>query len=154
METKNLKELKVSAIKEGTVIDHIPARSLFKVISILELQKMETQITIGYNFDSKKLKKKGIIKLTNKFPSQKDLNKIALFAPEAKINIIKNYKVVEKDVVQVPDNIEGIVKCMNPKCITNHEEVKTKFTILEKKNVTLKCKYCEKITDQEHFVMK
>jgi len=133
METKNLKELKVSAIKEGTVIDHIPARSLFKVISILELQKMETQITIGYNFDSKKLKKKGIIKLTNKFPSQKDLNKIALFAPEAKINIIKNYKVVEKDVVQVPDNIEGIVKCMNPKCITNHEEVKTKFTILEKK---------------------
>ncbi|PIP54286.1 MAG: aspartate carbamoyltransferase regulatory subunit [Bacteroidetes bacterium CG23_combo_of_CG06-09_8_20_14_all_32_9] len=154
MEKKNLKELKVSAIKEGTVIDHIPARSLFKVISILELQKMETQITIGYNFESKKLGQKGIIKISDKFLSQKDLNKIALFAPEAKINIIRNYKVIEKNVVQVPDSIEGIVKCMNPKCITNNEDVKTKFTVIEKKNVTLKCKYCEKITDQEHFEMK
>lgn len=154
MATKDMKELKVSAIKQGTVIDHIPASSLFKVISILELQKMDTQITIGYNFESKKLGQKGIIKLTDKFPSQKDLNKIALFAPEAKINIIKNYKVVEKDIVQVPDTIEGIVKCMNPKCITNHESVKTKFTVIEKKNVTLKCKYCEKITDQEHFEMR
>ena len=149
-----MKELKVSAIKEGTVIDHIPARSLFKVISILELQKMETQITIGYNFESKKLGQKGIIKISDKFLSQKDLNKIALFAPEAKINIIRNYKVIEKNVVQVPDSIEGIVKCMNPKCITNNEDVKTKFTVIEKKNVTLKCKYCEKITDQEHFEMK
>ncbi|NCO54726.1 MAG: aspartate carbamoyltransferase regulatory subunit [Bacteroidetes bacterium CG02_land_8_20_14_3_00_31_25] len=149
-----MKELKVSAIKQGTVIDHIPAQSLFKVISILELQKMDTQITIGYNFESKKLGQKGIIKLADKFPSQKDLNKIALFAPEAKINIIRNYKVVEKDLVQVPDTIEGIVKCMNPKCITNHESVKTKFTVIEKKKVTLKCKYCEKITDQEHFEMK
>lgn len=149
-----MKELKVSAIKEGTVIDHIPARSLFKVISILELQKMDTQITIGYNFESKRLGQKGIIKISDKFPSQKDLNKIALFAPEAKINIIRDYKVVEKDNVQVPDNIEGIVKCMNPKCITNQENVKPKFSVLEKKNVTLKCNYCEKITDQEHFEMK
>ena len=149
-----MKELKVSAIKEGTVIDHIPARSLFKVISILELQKMDTQITIGYNFESKRLGQKGIIKISDKFPSQKDLNKIALFAPEAKINIIRDYKVVEKDNVQVPDSIEGIVKCMNPKCITNQENVKPKFAVLEKKNVTLKCNYCEKITDQEHFEMR
>ena len=154
MESKDMKELKVSAIKEGTVIDHIPARSLFKVISILELQKMDTQITIGYNFESKRLGQKGIIKISDKFPSQKDLNKIALFAPEAKINIIRDYKVVEKDNVQVPDSIEGIVKCMNPKCITNQENVKPKFTVLEKKNVTLKCNYCEKITDQDHFEMR
>jgi aspartate carbamoyltransferase regulatory subunit len=154
MESKDMKEIKVSAIKEGTVIDHIPARSLFKVISILELQKMDTQITIGYNFESKRLGQKGIIKISDKFPSQKDLNKIALFAPEAKINIIRDYKVVEKDNVQVPDNIEGIVKCMNPKCITNQENVKPKFIVLEKKNVTLKCNYCEKITDQEHFEMR
>jgi aspartate carbamoyltransferase regulatory subunit len=115
---------------------------------------MDTQITIGYNFESKRLGQKGIIKISDKFPSQKDLNKIALFAPEAKVNIIRDYKVVEKDNVQVPDNIEGIVKCMNPKCITNQENVKTKFTVLEKKNVTLKCNYCEKITDQDHFEMR
>jgi aspartate carbamoyltransferase regulatory subunit len=148
------KELVVSAIKDGTVIDHIPAVSLFKVISILELHKFETPVTIGFNLESKKLGKKGIIKISDKFPSDNDLNKIALFAPEAKINIIRNYTVAEKKVVQVPDTIEGIVKCMNPKCITNYEQVKTKFDVIDKKNVALKCKYCEKITDQEHFEMK
>lgn len=154
MDTKDMKELKVSAIKDGTVIDHIPAKSLFKVISILQLQKIETPITIGSNFESKRLGQKGIIKIAEKFPEGNDLNKIALFAPEAKINIIRNYKVVEKKDVQVPDVIEDIVKCMNPKCITNHENVMTRFTVIEKKNVTLKCRYCEKITDQDHFEMR
>lgn len=152
MESK--KELVVSAIKDGTVIDHIPAKSLFKVISILDLNKIETPITIGSNLESKKFGKKGIIKISDKFPNANDLDKIALFAPEAKINIIRNYNVVEKKVVQLPDHIEGIVKCMNPKCITNFEQVKTKFEVFDKKNVALKCKYCEKITDQEHFEMK
>lgn len=154
MDTKNLKELKVSAIKDGTVIDHIPASTLFKVISILELNKIETPITIGSNFESKRLGKKGIIKIAEKFPDDNDLNKIALFAPDAKINIIRDYQVVEKKVVQVPDTIEGIVKCMNPKCITNHENVVTRFRVSEKKHVALKCFYCEKITDQEHFEMR
>lgn len=149
-----MKELKVSAIKDGTVIDHIPAKSLFKVISILHLQKIETPITIGSNFESKRLGQKGIIKISEKFPDDNDLNKISLFAPDAKINIIKDYKVVEKKEVQVPDTIEGIVKCMNPKCITNHENVMTQFKVIEKKNVALKCRYCEKITDQDHFEMR
>lgn len=153
MDTKDMKELKVSAIKDGTVIDHIPAKSLFKVISILHLQKIETPITIGSNFESKRLGQKGIIKISEKFPDDNDLNKISLFAPDAKINIIRDYKVVEKKDVQVPDTIEGIVKCMNPKCITNHENVLTQFKVIEKKNVALKCRYCEKITDQDHFEM-
>ena len=154
MDTKDMKELKVSAIKDGTVIDHIPAKSLFKVISILHLQKIETPITIGSNFESKRLGQKGIIKISEKFPDDNDLNKISLFAPDAKINIIRDYKVVEKKDVQVPDTIEGIEKCMNPKCITNHENVLTQFKVIEKKNVALKCRYCEKITDQDHFEMR
>ncbi|GAB4292354.1 MAG: aspartate carbamoyltransferase regulatory subunit [Marinilabiliales bacterium] len=150
METK--KELKVSAIKDGTVIDHIPANSLFKVINILELDKLDTQITFGTNFDSKKLGKKGIIKISNRFPDTNDLNKISMLAPDAKINIIKNYQVVEKIKVTVPNQIEGIFKCMNPKCITNNENVKQKFLVLNnRKQITLKCHYCEKFTDQEHF---
>lgn len=151
MENKDLKELKVSAIKDGTVIDHIPAKNLFKVISILELTKIDTQITIGYNFESKKLGKKGIIKISEKFPDDRDLNKIAMIAPEAKINIIRDYSVVEKKTVSVPDYIEGIIKCMNPKCITNHEKVITRFDVVSKVDVQLKCCYCEKITDQDHF---
>jgi aspartate carbamoyltransferase regulatory subunit len=145
------KKLQVSAIKDGTVIDHIPANHLFKVINILNLDKVETQMTFGSNFESEKLGLKAIIKLTDVFFEDDDINKIALVAPEAKLNIIKDYKVVEKKVVVVPDNIKGIAKCMNPKCITNHEGIKTKFTVISKKDVAIKCHYCEKITDAEHM---
>ena len=75
----------------------------------------------------------------------------AMVAPLAKLNIIKDYNVVDKMLVEVPEEIGGIVKCMNPKCITNNEKVNTRFKVVDKKNVTLKCHYCEKITDQEHM---
>jgi aspartate carbamoyltransferase regulatory subunit len=113
------KKLEVSAIENGTVIDHIPANALFKVISILNLAKIDRQITFGTNFDSK--------------------------------NIIRNYMVVEKKVVEVPEDIIGIVKCMNPKCITNNEKIVTKFRVVSRHELKLKCHYCEKITDQEHM---
>lgn len=145
------KHLMVSAIKDGTVIDHIPAKSLFKVISILGLNRIENQITFGTNLESKKLGKKAIIKIAGLFFPEEDINKIALVAPEAKLNIIRDYAVVEKKVVQVPDTITGIAKCFNPQCITNHERVQTRFTVIHKREVALKCHYCEKITDQEHI---
>lgn len=145
------KELIVSAIKNGTVIDHIPAKDLFNVIRILELESSQNQITFGSNLDSKKLGKKAIVKIENKFFKQEEINKIALVAPEANLNIIKDYKVDGKMKVEVPDEITGIVKCFNPKCVTNHEEITTKFSVISKNEVALKCKYCEKITDKEHF---
>ena len=80
-----------------------------------------------------------------------DINRIALVAPQAKLNIIRDYEVVEKSVVEVPDEIIGIAKCVNPKCITNFEKVITKFKVESKDTVSLKCHYCEKITDQEHM---
>jgi aspartate carbamoyltransferase regulatory subunit len=145
------KKLEVSAIENGTVIDHIPAKALFKVISILNLENVDRQMTFGTNFDSKKLGKKGLVKLSDIFFIDKDINKIALVAPQAKLNIIRDYKVVEKKVVEVPDEIIGIAKCMNPKCITNSEKITTRFTVVSKHEVKLKCHYCEKITDQEHM---
>ena len=149
---KQGKQLSVSAIKNGTVIDHIPAKSLFRVITILDLDKFDNQITFGTNFDSKKLGKKAIIKVSNKTFVDDDVNRIALIAPDAKLNIIKDFEVVEKYTVKVPDQIIGIAKCVNPKCITNNELVKTKFEVISTngENV-LKCRYCEKITDQEHL---
>ena len=145
------KILEVSAIENGTVIDHIPAKALFKVISILRLDSLDKQITFGTNFDSKKLGKKAIVKLSDTFFKDKDINKIALVAPQAKLNLIRDYSVVEKKVVEVPDEIIGIAKCMNPKCITNNERIVTRFTVVSKREVKLKCHYCEKITDQEHM---
>jgi len=151
-EKKKLK-LKVSAIKEGTVIDHIPAKSLFKVISILGLDKIENQITFGTNLDSKKLGAKAIIKVTDLFFEDREINKIALIAPHAKLNIIRDYEVVEKKIVEIPDKITGIVKCFNPKCITNHEKITTCFSVINKTPISLKCKYCEKITTAEQIRM-
>lgn len=148
---KDQKYLSVNAIENGTVIDHVPAQNLFKVISILGLDKMENLITFGTNLPSQKLGKKSIIKISEKYFADKEINKIALVAPTAKLNIIKDYQVIEKKEVKVPDEIIGIARCMNPKCITNYEAVTTKFDVISKKSVALKCRYCEKITDQEHM---
>ncbi len=152
-DTKKKLKLKVSAIKEGTVIDHIPAQSLFKVIAILGLDSIENQITFGTNLDSGKLGSKAIIKVSDKFFEDDEINKIALIAPNAKLNIIRDYEVVEKKVVEIPDTITGIVKCFNPKCITNNEKITTCFKVVDKSPVSLKCKYCEKITSNEQIRM-
>lgn len=148
---KEEKKLSVNAIENGTVIDHIPAQNLFKVITILGLNRIDNLITFGTNMESRKLGAKAIIKIAEKFFELDEINRIAVVAPHAKLNVIKNFNVVEKKVVEVPDHIDGIIKCVNPKCITNMEAVKTKFDVVDKKNVSLKCHYCEKITDQEHM---
>lgn len=147
-------QLQVSAIKNGTVIDHIPAKNLFNVISILGLNKIKNQITFGTNLDSEKLGSKAIIKVSEKFFEDEEINKIALIAPHAKLNIIRNYQVTEKRVVEIPDSVEGIVKCVNPKCITNHESIVTHFAVINKNPLALKCHYCEKITDTNHLEIR
>ena len=143
----------VSAIKNGTVIDRIPPKSLFKVISILGLEKINAQITFGNNLDSKKLGKKAIIKIADRYFDDDEINKIALVAPEAKLNTIRDYDVVEKHEVSVTHEVTGIVKCVNPKCITNNEQIMTKFYVTENKPVTLKCHYCEKMIEQEQMTI-
>lgn len=145
------KELKVNAIENGTVIDHIPTQSVFQVIHILNLQECENQILFGTGLESKKYGKKGIIKVSERFFAPKDVNKIALVAPTATLIEIKNYKVTLKKNVSIPNEVSTFVKCVNPNCITNHEDVATKFKVLDKKNVKLQCQYCEKSTAQDNF---
>jgi aspartate carbamoyltransferase regulatory subunit len=152
MEKEDLrKELKVSAIENGTVIDHIPTKSVFQVIKILDLTEYQNQLLIGTNLDSRKMGKKGIIKVSNKFFKSDEINKIALVAPTATLIIIKNFAVVEKKKVEIPDYAENIVKCFNPNCITNNEEIATKFTVIDKKELKLRCHYCEKITARNNI---
>lgn len=149
--TETRKELKVSAIENGTVIDHIPSASVFQVIKILNLNEFDNQIFLGTNLESRKYGKKGIIKVSNRFFEADDINKIALAAPTATLIVIRNFQVVEKKQVQVPDSVEKIVKCFNPNCITNHENVATRFTVTDKKDLKLKCHYCEKITAKDNI---
>ena len=151
--SKKKLKLKVSAIKEGTVIDHIPAENLFKVITILGLDKIKNQITFGTNLESDKLGSKAIIKVSDKFFENDEINKIALIAPHAKLNIIKDYEVVEKKIVEIPEQIKGIVKCFNPKCITNNEKITTCFSVVDTLPTALKCRYCEKLTIGEQMKM-
>ncbi|MFZ4724697.1 MAG: aspartate carbamoyltransferase regulatory subunit [Paludibacter sp.] len=139
------KELKVAALRNGTVIDHIPADKLFKVVSILHLDNCLNQITLANNLESAKIGSKGLIKISERALAEDETNKIALIAPNAKINIIRDFVVVEKRPLILPNEIKEIVQCANPVCITNNQPVSTRFHVLKHENeVMLKCHYCER----------
>ncbi|KAF0200725.1 MAG: aspartate carbamoyltransferase regulatory [Bacteroidetes bacterium] len=152
MENENIrKELVVSAIENGTVIDHIPAGVVFRVVRILNLEAIGTQVTVGFNLESRKYGKKGIIKVSGKFFKREQIDKIALVAPTATLIIIKDYKVTEKRQVVIPDEIHKLVKCVNPNCITNSQNVPTRFLVINKEDLKLQCHYCEKITAKNNI---
>lgn len=136
--------MQVSALCNGTVIDHIPADKLFAVVNLLNIPEMKTNITIGNNLDSKKLGKKGLIKLADKYFSDEEINRISLIAPNVVLNTIRNYQVVDKREIRIPDEFKNIIKCSNPNCITNNEPMATIFRLVNRKEGTLKCHYCEK----------
>ncbi|GAB6975430.1 aspartate carbamoyltransferase regulatory subunit [Prevotella falsenii] len=140
----NKKERLVAAIENGTVIDHIPAEKTFQVVNLLELQNLSTPVTIGYNFSSSKVGCKGIIKVSDKFFTDDEISRLSVVAPNIILNIIRDYEVVEKKQVITPDELRGIVKCNNPKCITNNEPAPTIFNVVDKAAGILKCHYCDK----------
>ncbi|MBQ8442516.1 MAG: aspartate carbamoyltransferase regulatory subunit [Bacteroides sp.] len=142
-------ELQVIALQNGTVIDHIPTDKLFTIVNLLELQNSDSNTIIGNNFESKKLGKKGIIKVADRFFSDEEISRLSIVAPNVQLNIIHDYEVVEKKQVIMPDVVKGIVKCGNPKCITNNEPMTTIFHVLCKESGVLKCHYCEKEQNKE-----
>ena len=153
MSAEKKKELQVAALENGTAIDHIPPRQLFKVADMLSLKELENTITIGNNFHSKKMGSKGIIKIADKFFEEDVINRIALIAPNVILNIIRDYEVVEKKTVELPDELVGLVKCNNPKCITNNEPMPTRFDVIDKESGTVKCRYCERKINKEYIII-
>ena len=145
------KELQVAALENGTVIDHIPSDKVFTVVSLLDLQNTDGNITIGNNFESKKLGKKGIIKVADRFFTDEEVSRLSVVAPNIKLNIIRHYEVVEKKQIVMPDEWKGIVKCNNPKCITNNEPMQTWFHVVDKEQGILKCHYCEKEQQKDNI---
>ncbi|MCM1110143.1 MAG: aspartate carbamoyltransferase regulatory subunit [Clostridium sp.] len=143
--SENKKELAVAALRDGTVIDHIPSDVLFKAVRILGIESLRNHVTIGNNLDSSKLGTKGIIKVADVIFPQSDLDRIALIAPHAKVNTIRNFEVVEKRRVELPDELVGLVRCPNPKCITNNEPMSTRFEVIDKEDVTIRCRYCGRV---------
>ena len=136
--------MQVSALRNGTVIDHIPAEKLFAVVNLLNIAEMSSNVTIGSNLESKKLGKKGLIKISDRFFTDDEISKISLVAPNVILNTIRDYNVIEKREVKMPDEIHNLIKCNNLNCITNNEPMATHFYVSSREGQTLKCRYCEK----------
>ncbi len=132
----------VEAIAHGTVIDHLPPEHTLKAATVLALP--DDQIFIGMNFISKKGVAKGVIKIAGRELNQMSLSQLALMAPEATINIIRDYKVVSKQLISIPKSFDNIAKCSNPNCITNFQNCITKFEVIEKKPLVVRCFHCER----------
>ena len=139
------KKLLVSAIKNGTVIDHINAGEALKIIRFLNLAAQNKLVTVGLNLPSKLMKTKDLIKVEDWEINTEEASQVALIAPRATVNLIKNYQVIKKLALKLPDKIEHLLVCPNPKCVTNHEPMDSFFYVrLRKQKVEVSCKYCEK----------
>lgn len=134
----------VAAIQNGTVIDHIPSNKIFQVVRLLHLDDVHSSVMVGYNLPSSKMGCKSIIKISDKFFTDAELNLLSVVAPNVTLCIIRDYEVVEKKCVSLPSEIVGIVKCANPKCITNNEPMATRFAVSDSNEGIIKCRYCEK----------
>ena len=144
-----MKEFKITPIRNGTVIDHITCGMALKVLRIIGIKGENSQSTVSVllHVPSKKVDWKDIVKIEDRELDPKELDKVALISPDATINIIRDYNVAEKFVVEVPSKVKGIMKCSNPGCITNkNEPVEAEFEVESKKPISLRCVYCDRIT--------
>jgi len=136
-------KLKVEKIKNGTVIDHISAGKALDVYKILKGVEKQSVI-IAVNVPSTRMKRKDILKIENRQLGTDEFNHVALISPSATVVSIKNYKVIRKHKIDLPDKIKGILKCKNPVCISNYETyIVPEFSVISKDPIVLKCAYCE-----------
>ncbi|NOZ58240.1 MAG: aspartate carbamoyltransferase regulatory subunit [Euryarchaeota archaeon] len=148
------RDIRVRKIKDGTVIDHITAGQALNVLKIIGITREfpKTTVTVAINVPSRKAGLKDIVKVEGKELRSEEVDKIALIAPKATINIIRDYRVVEKKKVSIPPKLEGVLKCANPNCITHFEPVKTKFIVERKEPIKLRCHYCERVMSEAEIV--
>jgi len=143
------KTLSVSAIENGTVIDHITSGQTLRIIKMLRLLNKKLTVTVGFNLPSKRIGLKDLIKIENHALTDKEASEITVLAPEATINIIQKFDVVKKIITSLPPNISGLFQCPNQQCITQKEKIESFFSISQQsRQVKLVCKFCEKAYDR------
>lgn len=146
------KTLSVSAIKDGSVIDHIPAGQAIRILKLLNAFDNKQRITIGLNLKSKSLGLKDLIKIENRVLTDNEINEIATFAPKATVSFIQDFEVHKKLTTKLPEIISGIFICPNANCITRTEPVTSCFYVEDYgKRVKLNCKYCEKQFERDQI---
>ena len=145
-----MKARKVDPIRNGTVVDRIPAGRAQRVLAILKPRTTDV-VMMGMNFSSQAMGQKDIIKIEGRELTQTEVNSIALIAPEAKVSIIRDLQVAQKSVVELPELIEGLVACGNVKCITNGEPMLTKFKLIDAGKQEYACQYCERVFNADEL---
>ncbi len=146
------KKLQVEAIAHGTVIDHVPAGQGIKILKFFQLSAAQERITVGLNLPSGERQQKDLIKVENTVFDENQANQLALFAPNATINVIEDFEVVRKFHVSTPEQIKGVFACPNSNCISHNEPIDSNFYIRhQQQEIKLKCHYCEKSFDRSLF---
>ncbi len=144
--------LSVTAIRMGTVIDHIENGQGMRIVRLLKIQSSDP-VTIGLNLKSSLMGLKDLIKVENVFLTKADTAKIALFAPNATVNVIKDFAIESKYRVELPDQVDGVLCCANTLCITRIEKIRTSFSLIDLRGRTgLRCRFCEKVHRQEELI--
>lgn len=145
------REYRVYRIENGTVIDHIPHWRAYQVLDILELRGADSLVTVGFGLRSDAMGRKDLVKIDDRELTQDEIDRLALVAPYATINLIRSSKIADKKKVRLPDEFTGLTRCANRGCITRHEPVPTRFRTLEREPVRLQCYFCLQITDGEEI---
>jgi aspartate carbamoyltransferase regulatory subunit len=150
-EAKNRQTMKVQKLRQGTVIDHLTSGTAIQAFRVLDLGHEGGVVLIGMNLRSEKAGRKDIIKIEHRELTRDELNRIALLSPEASISIIRDFRVVKKFRVEIPESIVGILRCRNPNCITKVEKIRSKFKVWQRDPPVLRCWYCERRVKQGEF---
>lgn len=144
--------LLVRRIKNGTVLDHLTPGTSFKVLSALNIfDNYFNELTVAMNVPST-LGKKDIVKISKKFLTKDETDRIALIAPEATVNLVKNFVITEKRKVELPESFIGVFKCLNPTCISNsNEPILSSLLVIKNNPVVIRCKYCDRLFKPEEL---
>ena len=143
-------DIRLTPIAHGSVLDHLPAGSALRILEILGLDKPEAAVTLAINTESKRMGKKDLVFIEGKELSKEEIDKIGLIAAGATLNIIEKSEVKRKEEITMPNHADGLLKCMNPKCISVLEGLENKFSI-RKGPLRAKCIYCEKEMEEDEI---
>ena len=143
----------VAALRNGTVIDHLNPGTALRALDVLGVPKDHAAL-LGIQLESSKMGRKDILKLEGVELGATEVARLAVFGPHATVSVIRDYKVVKKLRVEMPDTIAGILRCPNPNCITNHEKLETRFDVESRRPVHVRCRYCERRILEDEFVLR
>lgn len=143
----------VAALRHGTVVDHLNSGMALRALDVLGVPK-DGAALLGIHLESRKMGRKDILKLENVELAPSDIARLAIFGPQATVSVIRDYRVVHKAQVELPDVIHGILRCPNPNCITNHERIETRFDVETRRPIRVRCRYCERRILESEFVLR